>query len=234
MRLLLTRPRGESERLAKELSARDVDCLIAPLMEIVPMALQLSLETGYQAVILTSGNAVEALVSSGLDPATPIFCVGDATARRLASTDFSDVRSASGDSEDLVALICRDLVAGQDAILHLSGTMIAIDIGSSLNNAGFQVDRRVVYRAQPINAFTKTTVKALGTGLVDGVLLYSPQSARLLVERLRHAALEAVTAEMTVYCISRSVADAAGTLTWRKVAVASRPNQLDLLALLPN
>ncbi|MDA0340596.1 MAG: uroporphyrinogen-III synthase [Proteobacteria bacterium] len=234
MRLLLTRPRGESERLAKELSARDVECLIAPLMEIVPMALELSAEIHYQAVILTSGNAVEALVSSGLDPATPIFCVGDATARRLAHTDFSDVRSASGDAEDLVALICRDLVAGQDPILHLSGTMIATDIGSSVNDAGFRVDRRVVYRAQPVNAFTETTVEALGTGTVDGVLLYSPQSARLLVERLRQAALEAVTPEMTAYCLSRSVADAAEALTWRKVAVAPRPNQVDLLALLPN
>jgi uroporphyrinogen-III synthase len=234
MRLLLTRPRGESERLAKELLVRDVECLIAPLMEIVPMALELWATTGYQAVILTSGNAVEALVGSCLDPATPIFCVGDATARRLASTDFSDIRSASGDAEDLVALILRDLVVGQDAILHLSGTMIATDLGSSLSDAGFRVDRRVVYRAQPVNAFTETTVEALDTGSVDGVLLYSPQSARLLVERLKHAALEAVTAEMTAYCISRSVADAARVLTWRKIAVASRPNQVDLLALLPN
>jgi uroporphyrinogen-III synthase len=112
--------------------------------------------------------------------------------------------------------------------------MIATDIGWSLSDTGFQVDRRVVYRAQPVNAFTEATVEALGTGSVDGVLLYSPQSARLLVERLRHAALEAVTAEMTAYCISRSVADAAGALTWGKVAVASRPNQVDLLALLSN
>jgi uroporphyrinogen-III synthase len=204
-------------------------------MEIVPVPLDLhGAESNYKAVLLTSGNAVEALVASGLSVDVPVFCVGDATARRLASTSFHDVRSASGDVDDLLELVIREITPGTAPILYLSGMMISADIGSSLRTAGFEVDRRVVYRAQAIETLSETALAALPEGEVDGVLLYSQRSARLFLEHLKRSKLEALAANMTAYCISHAAADLARELAWRKVAVASRPNQVDLLALLPN
>ena len=112
--------------------------------------------------------------------------------------------------------------------------MIAADIGAALAEAGFEIERRVVYRAQAIEKPDEAVITALAEGSVDGVMLYSPRSARIFLDHLRLAKLDLIAKEMTAYCISHAAADVARALTWRKVAVASRPNQVDLLALLPN
>lgn len=234
MRVLLTRPRLEAVTLAEILAERGIESLIAPVMEIERLDLELPAKADYQAALLTSGNAVEALVASALKPDLPIFCVGDATARRLATTSFGDVRSASGASDDLVELVGRDLSPTGGPVLYLSGMMIAADIGAALAEAGFKVDRRVVYRAQAIEKPDEAVVAELAAGNVDGVMFYSPRSARIFLDHLKHAKLELIAKEMTAYCISHAAADVARVLAWRKVAVASRPNQVDLLALLPN
>lgn len=234
MRILLTRPRAEAETLAEILMKRGIESLIAPVMEIMLLDLELPLKAQYQAVLLTSGSAVDALVGSHLKPDLPVFCVGDATARRLKTTSFSDVRSASGASDDLVKLVSRDLSPDAGPVLYLSGMMIAADIGAALAEAGFEIERRVVYRAQAIEKPDEAVITALAEGSVDGVMLYSPRSARIFLDHLRLAKLDLIAKEMTAYCISHAAADVARALTWRKVAVASRPNQVDLLALLPN
>jgi uroporphyrinogen-III synthase len=234
MRLLLTRPLVESEALAEVLKERGLDTCISPVMEIVPQTLELPPNAPFQAVLLTSGNAVDALSQAGLRPDIPILCVGDATARRLAGSAFADVRSAAGDSGDLVALAIRDLAPEDGPLLYLSGMVIAADIASALSQAGFTVDRRVAYRARAIPAADEAAVADLAAGNIDGVLLYSPRSARIFVDHLRQANLELIAREMTAYCISDATAEAAGAVAWRKLAVAARPNQHDLLALLSN
>ena len=249
MRILITRPLPEAEPLAEILRERGFETCLSPVMEIVPREFEPTPDQTYQAVVLTSGNAVDALAASALPPDIPIFCVGDATARRLASTAFADIRSASGNSDDLVALIKRDLTPSSGALLYLSGMMIAADIGSALADAGFHVDRHVVYRAQAIAAPDEAVIAALAAGDplssrpevpdalaaggIDAVLLYSPRSARIFLDHLKAAKLDLLAKEMTAYCISAAAADVARNLQWRKVAVASRPTQDDLLALLP-
>jgi uroporphyrinogen-III synthase len=234
MRILLTRPRTEAETLADVLAEREIDTLISPVMEIERLGFVLPENAGYQAALLTSGNAVDALIGSDIAVDLPIFCVGDSTARRLAVTKFNDVRSAAGASDDLVELICRDLSPGEGPVLYLSGMMIAADIGASLADAGFKVDRRVVYRAQAIEKPDDAVFAVLAGGNVDGVMFYSPRSARIFLDHLKYARLELIAKEMTAFCISHAAADVARALAWRKVAVATRPNQVDLLALLPN
>jgi len=233
MRILITRPLPEAEPLAEVLRERGFETCISPVMEIVPREFEPTPDETYQAVILTSGNAVDALVSTKLPADIPVFCVGDATARRLVETEFTDVRSASGNSDDLVALIERDLLPSGEPLLYLSGMMIAADIGGALADAGFTVDRRIVYRAQAISSLEETVVADLAAGGIDAVLLYSPRSARIFLDHLKAAKLDLLAKEMTAYCISPAAADVARDLQWRKVAVASRPTQNDLLALLP-
>jgi uroporphyrinogen-III synthase len=233
MRVLITRPFSEAQALSEMLKDLGFETCISPVMEIVPREVEISRDKTYRAVVLTSGNAVEALVGAELPRDIPIFCVGDATARRLAGTAFSDIRSASGNSDDLVALITRDLEPDDAPLLYLSGMMIAADIGAALADAGFTVERHVVYRAQAVATPNEAVVAALAAGEIDAVLFYSPRSARIFLDHLKAAKLGLMAKEMIAYCISNAAADVARNLQWRKVVVASRPTQNDLLALLP-
>ena len=234
MRMLLTRPRLDSEALAGELATRGIDTLIAPVIEIVALPHEPPADVRYQAMLLTSGNAAAALSSLSLDKTVPVYCVGDATGQRLMALGFTDVRSAAGDVDDLAKLLCDGLDPDRGPLLHLTGALVAGDLAGALGAVGFAVERRVVYRAEAVGGLDGAAVAALRGNGLDGVLFYSPRSARILVGLLEAAGLVSAAAEMTAYCMSPPVAEAARKLVWRKVTVARRPNQLDLLALLPN
>jgi uroporphyrinogen-III synthase len=94
------------------------------------------------------------------------------------------------------------------------------------------VRRVVLYRAEPIARLDEGAAQAIGAGGLDGVLLHSPRSAREFVRLVAQARLSRACADLTAYCLSPEVAKASGTVAWRALHVASRPDQEALLALL--
>src|SRR5690606_36300514 len=58
----------------------------------------------------------------------------------------------------------------------------------------------------------------------------SPRTARAFVTLAEQEGLAESCRHLDVLCLSRAVADAASTLPWRAVRVASRPEQAALLA----
>ena len=61
MRLVVTRPQADSERTATALRARGHEVLVAPLMQVEPVAADLA--GGWAAVIITSANAPGAIAA---------------------------------------------------------------------------------------------------------------------------------------------------------------------------
>ena len=233
MRLLLTRPLADSQRLADTLNARGFDTLISPVIEILPLHVLIP-DKPYQAVLLTSANAVDALLGSDQPNAIPVYCVGDATMAQLDTGRFSNLHSAAGDVMDLLGLLGRELHPGNGPILYLSGSVISRDIASDLGHDGFTVNRYVVYNAQPVNELHEKVASALRLGVVDGVLLSSTRSARLFLEMISRSDLTSATRRLTAFCVSRATAEAAGQADWAKVLVAKQPTQESLLEMLPD
>ena len=87
MRFLLTRPREDSEKLARNLTRLGHSSLIDPLITIEPCGpgkINLSL---YEAVLLTSANGARALARTTDKRDIPLFAVGEATANAAELTD---------------------------------------------------------------------------------------------------------------------------------------------------
>lgn len=233
MRLLLTRPLADSQRMAETLAARGFDTLISPVIEIFPQHVMIP-DKPYQAVLLTSANAVNALLASNLPDAIPIYCVGDATLARLDIGRYSNLQSAAGDVMNLIGLVRRELHAENGPILYLSAAVISRDIALDLGRDGFRVDRYVVYNAKPVSALDEKVASALRLGAIDGVLLSSTRSARLFLEMVSRSNLTSVTSRLTAFCISGTTAKAANQVDWAKVVVAKQPTQESLLETLPD
>ncbi len=79
MRVMLTRPRADSERLAEELRARGNDVVMEPMLHIVPKGSLPPLE-GVAALIVTSANGIRALAAASDRRDLTVYSVGDATA----------------------------------------------------------------------------------------------------------------------------------------------------------
>lgn len=225
MRVLVTRPREDGEKLADVLGTRGIEVLLEPLLCVEYLeGPGLDLD-GVQALVVTSANGLRAFARRDSRRGLPVYAVGDASAQAAAQAGFSRIISAAGDIEALARLICERIDPAKGALLHASGTVVAGDLGSALATAGLTYRRQVLYRANQAKSLSAAVVRALRAGVVDGVLFFSPKTATIFVILIRKADLEYGCGEMTAFCLSPAVAETARTLTWLHLLVASRPDQ---------
>ncbi len=231
MRLLLTRPRPDSEALAARLSKMGIETLIAPVLQIAPVSADLPELGENETVLLTSANGARSLARASVHRDFRLLAVGDVTAETARAAGFSDVTSAARDSDALIRLAVDRAGSKNGGVLHITGGHVAGDMEGKLTAAGLSYRSVTLYEARSAETLSEAARTALSEGAFDGVMLYSPRSARVLRKLLAAAELGEAPRRMTAYCLSDAVAKAAGE-GWRRVAVAMAPDTGSLLALL--
>ena len=233
MRLLITRPEEDGSRVAERLAEQGHKPVLLPLLTIdFPELPPLKLD-GVQALIATSRNALRGLARNtafAAATALPIYCVGEATAASAAESGFTDIREGPGTARELAPVIAATAQADGGALLYLTGEQIAFDLAGALGQAGYDIRRVVVYRAEANGAAGAAFTAQLKTGL-DGVLLMSPRTAQIFAALLRELPARSAR-DLTCYCYSQAVADALDEASGLRIAIAPRPLEADFLALI--
>jgi uroporphyrinogen-III synthase len=229
---LVTRPREEAEKLAAALSARGIETLIEPVMQVHFHAVAPPDLTGVQAVLCTSANGVRALARASAERRLPLLAVGDATAERAHAEGFTSVASAGGDAADLVRLAVARLDPRAGSLLHVCGSAVAGDLAGDLRARGFAVERSILYEARPIAALSLAAADAIRSGAIDFALFFSPRAAAIFARLADDAGVASCCGAMTALSISATADAALGTLPWRKRCIAERPEQRALLMAL--
>ncbi len=226
--MLVTRPEPRAAETAARLTALGFSPVLAPMLTIAARALQPSGRP--QAVLVTSGNAIAALPADlhGL----PLLAVGDATAARARGAGFADVRSAGRDAAALAGLAAATLAPGDGPLLLASGEGQGMALAATLRGHGFAVWRRVAYAARPAGRLPDDARAALAGGALRAALFFSPLSARVFVTILQRDIGDEVVRGIEAMAISRPTEAALRGLPWRRVRVASHPDQEELLSLL--
>lgn len=233
MRLILTRPQDDLEALIAKLRGRGHDCIESSLLAIEMRKDAAIPVRAYQAIALSSANAMN---HPALAPApdslaaVKVFAVGAQSAKAARKAGYRDVRAEGGNVEGLALAIARDCNPTDGAILYASGAVTAGDLKGTLEAQGFMVDRIVLYDAVAAEALAPEAIVALKSGAADGVLLYSPRSARIWSKLVAESGLEDATRGIAHFCLSPNVAAALGPGT--KAEIAARPDEPSLLALL--
>jgi uroporphyrinogen-III synthase len=230
MRLLITRGEEDAAALAEALRRNGVDSLSEPLLTVsVADGPPIDLD-GVQALLATSANGVRAFATRDRRRDMPLYAVGAATAKVAAEAGFARVEQAGGDVAALARLVRSRLRPDGGALLHVSGTVVAGDLGGALAAAGYAYRRLVLYAAHTAERLPATAERALRDGSVDGVILYSPRTAKTFVGLVGKAGLADACRRLTVFCLSTAVATEANALSWRKTVVAQRPDEEAMIA----
>jgi uroporphyrinogen-III synthase len=232
MRLLLTRPAVDAGIFAQAMAGLGHDAVIAPLMEVrlqsgPPIALD-----GVQAVLATSANGIRGLAERTVRRDVTIYAVGPQTAEAATAAGFARVHNASGDASALVELVAAEADPKGGTLLHAAGKETAGRVRQALQAHGFTVETLVLYDAQAVTQLPAAAALGLREAALDGVLLFSPRSAKVFASLVAAAKLAPACAKLTAYCISAATAAALTSLTFARVAVAGTPNQEAMLALL--
>jgi uroporphyrinogen-III synthase len=230
MHILVTRPREDAERLARELEAKGHAIVIEPIFTIEAV-LDTPLELdGVQALLFTSANGARAFGARSGRRDLRVFAVGDATAEAARSLGFAEVESAGGDVGDLVRLVRDRASADAGTLLHAAGTAVAGDLAGQLGADGFDVRRVVLYSAEPVGALSGETVAALRDRRIDVVLFFSPRTARTFVSLAKSAGIATACGDVAAVGLSPAVSDAAAEIAWAVRETAEAPTEAAVLA----
>jgi uroporphyrinogen-III synthase len=229
--VLITRPEPGASETAERVLALGLEPVVAPLLQVKSLASCLAVTRPVQAVLATSGNAIAGI--AGIDPSRPLLAVGDATAERARTAGFTAVESADGDATTLAALACRRLEPAAGPLLLVCGRGHGLPLATSLRRAGFRVLRRAVYAAEPVRALPPAAVAALQADRLRAALFFSAETARQFVSLTSEAGLMDAVRGAAALAISAPAGVALSLLPWGDLLIAARPNQDELLALLP-
>ncbi len=229
MRLIVTRPQPDGARTANALRALGHDVLEAPLMQLEPLAADLS--GGWGAIIITSAHATAAIADNPAREALlklPVLAVGRRSAEAAREAGFSAVTSAGGDVRDLVRLVIGRRADAKAPLLYLAGEDRAADLVSELAARGAAAEMRIVYRAVTA-PFPPELIAALKNGEVDAVLHFSKRSADNFLAGARQAGLTEQALGAAHFCLSAQIAAPFIAAGATKITVAPRPNEAALM-----
>jgi uroporphyrinogen-III synthase len=228
MRILVTRPVEDGEGIAEKLRARGHQPLLAPLLRTDFHDGPEPDFAGIQAVLVSSANGVRALARRTARRDLPIFAVGPQTADEAQKAGFAQVRNADGDAVALAQATLRWTTPERGALLHVCGEEAPGTLGEMLAGNGFTVRRSPLYVVRAADALPPQAQAALKQQALDAALFFSPRSARVFRELATGLPLAGIAA----LCISPITARALEGQEFARIAVAARPNQAALLALL--
>lgn len=228
MRIALTRPEEDAGALKAKLEAMGHGVVMAPLMTIRPRSDVVIPQRPWQAIAVTSANGIRALrENSGLDTIRTLT-VGPQSLKAALARGFA-AEAHGGDVNGLASFIRAALDPKAGPILYLSGAETAGDLEGQLIAAGFDCHRAVLYDAVPAESLGEAAA-ALGNNALDAVLLYSPRTAKLWLQRVAEAGLLQNAARIRNFCLSRNVASVLPE-GWDK-EVPQTPDEQAMLALL--
>ena len=208
-RVLVLRPEHTARETVRRARERDLDAIAIPLFSIEPVAWEVPDPGRFDALLLTSANAVR-YAGEGLKGlrGLPVYAVGDATAAAARDAGFDIAGTGDAGVERLLGSIEADL-----ELLHLCG-----EDRKTPDAARQEIAPVVVYRARELGS--------PDLGAADGsvALIHSPRAAR------RFAALVEDRSTIAIAAISDAAAEQAGD-GWRALEVADSPTDDALLAL---
>ena len=232
MRVLVTRPLPDGERTAAALRATGYHVLVAPLMQVRPIAADLAGD--WSAVIISSANAVRALDARQITSLSkmPLFAVGQRSAAAAGDAGFRDVRSADGDAHDLVHLVATSPFDKAGTCLYLAAEDRAADMEGELAKRAIKVRTVVVYK-NVTQTYPPELIAALRNRNIDVALHFSRRSAEGYMNGAKAAGLEQMALAPRHICLSAQVAEPLRAAGVGQISIAPEPNEAALLAILP-
>lgn len=206
--VLVLRPEPGASATMKRARERGLDAAAAPLFEIEAVPWRAPDCEGFDALLITSGNALR-FAGAQLEKllSLPVYAVGETTSQAARERGFAIAATGNRGVDQLIDLIPQNL-----RLLHLAGE----DLRAPSDRAGIVVIP--VYRAfeveQPDLSLAKNAV----------ILIHSPRAGRRLAELVKDRT------DSLIAAISPAAAEAAGA-GWGAVEAAGEPSDDALLAL---
>jgi uroporphyrinogen-III synthase len=232
-RVLITRPEPGAAETAKKLSAQGFDPVCLPLTEIRPTFVELPAGRDFDAVAVSSANAIRHAQPPLLRALAglPVFAVGRRTAEAATEAGFRNPIVGPGSGRELATLMAGCLARGA-RIVYLCGRVRTNGFEETLRAAAIETAPVETYDTVMLDYADEDLAKTLKSRPLDAVLLYSRVAAEALLRLTDRSVMSPLLARTSFICISKRVAEALIPIGERRVRVAAAPDEAAMLARL--
>lgn len=221
----ITRAQPGAEATAARVRELGIEPIVAPLLEVRPIAgADLDL-AGVSALAFTSANAVAAFAARSPERAFRVFAVGDATAAAARQQRFASVLSAQGDVAALAAALAARRRELSGVILYPAAAEPAQDLAGALAAVGLETRQVALYETVAVEP-PADLIERLPE--IAAVLLHSAKAARALAGALKASPAP----ELVAYCLSPQIARSLTRAGLAALRSAAQPNETALMTLL--
>ena len=217
MHILLTRPLEDSREMILKLQSLGHNVSHIPLINIKGIKYEYLNFSDFKGIIFTSSNAIKFLDTKSVDKKINCFCVGSATESKAKSIGFQNIFAADGNVNNLKELILQNFNSSNGKLLYVSGEIISNDLDQMLLSEGYNIQRIINYRANPVEKFSDTFIEKLKSNMPKIVYVYSQNSAISFLNLIKNYELVNLWMDTNLMCIGEKTSVVLNEIKWKKI-----------------
>ena len=217
MHILFTRPLEDCHEMILKFQKLGHNISHLPLISIEGLKYRSLNYSDFKGIIFTSSNAIKFLDIKDIDKSIICFCVGSATEKKARGSGFQNVFAADGNVDNLKELILLNFNHLEGKLLYVSGEIVSSNLDWQLHSDGYNIDRVVNYRANPIEKYDQNLIENLKLKIPEIVYIYSLNSAINFLKVIKDYQLETSWMETNLMCIGEKTSSVLNEIKWKKI-----------------
>ena len=217
MHILLTRPLEDNREMILKFQSLGHEVTHMPLISIEGIKYEDLNFSDFKGIIFTSSNAIKFLDTKSVDKKINCFCVGSATENKAKSIGFQNIFAADGNVNNLKELILQNFNSSDGKLLYVSGEIISNDLDQILISEGYNIQRIINYKANPVEKFSDTFIEKLKLNMPEIVYVYSQNSAISFLNLIKNYQLVDHWMDTNLMCIGEKTSAVLNEIKWKKI-----------------
>ena len=217
MHILLTRPLEDNREMILKFQSLGHEVTHMPLISIEGIKYEDLNFSDFKGIIFTSSNAIKFLDTKLVDKKINCFCVGSVTESKAKSIGFQNIFAADGNVNNLKELILQNFNSSDGKLLYVSGEIISNDLDQILISEGYNIQRIINYKANPVEKFSDTFIEKLKLNMPEIVYVYSQNSAISFLNLIKNYELVNLWMDTNLMCIGEKTSAVLNEIKWKKI-----------------
>ena len=217
MHILLTRPLEDNREMIFKFQSLGHEVTHMPLISIEGIKYEDLNFSDFKGIIFTSSNAIKFLDTKSVDKKINCFCVGSATESKAKSIGFQNIFAADGNVNNLKELILQNFNSSDGKLLYVSGEIISNDLDQILISEGYNIQRIINYKTNPVEKFSDIFIEKLKLNMPEIVYVYSQNSAISFLNLIKNYELVNLWMDTNLMCIGEKTSAVLNEIKWKKI-----------------
>ena len=217
MHILFTRPLEDSQEMILKFQSLGHNISHLPLITIEGLKHKDLNYNEFKGIIFTSANAIKFLETKDIDKKIICFCVGSVTEKKAKNVGFQNIFAAEGNVNNLKELIIQNFNSSEGKLLYVSGEVITNNLDEQILSEGYNIERVINYRANPIEKYDEDFIKRLKLKMPEIVYVYSQNSAINFLKVIKNYQLESLWMNTNLMCIGEKTSSILNEIKWKKI-----------------